>query len=399
MVVGIICEYNPFHNGHAYHIAQAKKELGASAVVCVMSGNFVQRGECAAFDKWQRAKWALMGGADLVLELPTGYCLQSAQGFAHGAVATLNALGIVDVLSFGSEAGELLPLQKAAKALGAQSAAFNASLKRSLKRGLSYPAAHSNAAKEAHGLPKCGILDTPNNLLAVEYIKALEALQSPIAPHTIARKCAGHDEMAPSESFASATYLRSLLKDGKDISGYVPAFVAKDLVQPVAAEGLYPLLAYALLCATPDGLKDICGTGDGLGNRLLKASLQNFTGIDTYLSYIKTKRYTMSRIKRTLLNILLKNNTKSNQMPEYIRVLALNSKGTKLLKAAKKTCQLPIITKTASFKNLQSPLLALDIFATDVYSILQRTPENPAGMPAGRDFTVSPVFLPNPNTL
>ena len=204
---GIVAEYNPFHRGHAFHLARTKEALGPDgAAVCVMSGHWVQRGDCALADKWTRSALALAGGADLVIELPTPWAMASAEAFARGAVGLLAATGVVDVLSFGSEDGDLSPLQAAATALDGRD--YPRKLREALSRGLSFPAARQEAAG-------CPCLSTPNNNLGVEYLRALNALGNSITPMTVARRGAGHDSTGHVDGFASASAIRALLRDGR----------------------------------------------------------------------------------------------------------------------------------------------------------------------------------------
>lgn len=364
-VCGIITEYNPLHEGHLIHLNKIENALK----VCVMSGNFVQRGEPAITDKWSRARAAVESGVDLVLELPTYYCLSSAEGFAFGAVATLNALGIVDTLCFGSECGDITKLTHAATVLLDEPPEFKAALKEGLSRGLSFAEARSRA------LPFGDILTKPNNILGVEYIKALLRLNSKIIPTSIKREKAECSSLV-----TSATICRKIIKSGGNASAILPASSFENLKNPVFFEDFEQLLLYSLKMSTLADITSIMDTGDSLANRIFNA--REFSDIKSCLTNIKTKRYPLSRVKRILFNILLKNNINYGKSPEYIRILAMNENGARILKLAKKTATLPIITKCANIK--PSELLELDFRATDVYSIIQG---------CERDLKKSPIIV------
>ena len=217
--MAIICEYNPFHNGHAYQISQHRSCCGVDCVIAVMSGNFVQRGAPAQCDKWTRAKMALMGGCDLVLELPTLFAVQSAERFARGAVEMIDAMGFVDFLSFGSECGDIAALTRAAQVLLEPD--FQAQVAKRMKSGTSYPAARAAALSDALGGNCANLLAQPNNLLAIEYLKNLLRLNSKTVPITL-RRTAGHHQSIAENGFCSASHLRERITDGDEIDGLIP---------------------------------------------------------------------------------------------------------------------------------------------------------------------------------
>ena len=381
--VGIVAEYDPFHRGHAWHIAETRRLLGGGAVVCVMSGHWVQRGACAVTDKWTRAAAALMGGADLVLELPTPWAMASAEPFARGAVALLHATGVVDALSFGSEAGELAPLEGAAAALDAPD--YPDRLRAALGRGLSFPAARQEAA----GGAPC--LSTPNNNLGVEYLRALRALDSPIRPMTVPRRGAAHDGPA-AEGFASASAIRALLRSG-DRAGAEPY-----LTQPWTGEAADLRYAdRAVLArlrtmgegdwaALPDG-----GGAEGLPARLTQAARQA-ASLGEFYALAKTRRYPHARLRRLALAAFLGLRAADRPAaPPYLRVLGLSEMGRELLRRMKGTCPLPVITKPAQARELDGPARALfeaEARYTDLYGLCFPTPR-----PCGAEWTHSPVVL------
>ena len=340
-VCGIICEYNPFHNGHKYHIQQTRENFGATHIVGVMSGNFTQRGDVAIVDKYKRTETALKNGIDLVIELPAAFALASAEQFAQGAVFLLNSLGCVNTLSFGSECGNINLLRETAGAVCY--ARESDDLTNCMKKGMSYPAALQKVIEKYYTEDIIETLATPNNTLAVEYIKALDELASPIKPVTVKRKSAGHDsEESVDHEIASASQLRKLLQSGKDISAYAPDcdFSNIALLSNIEVAILSKLRAMSRneIEKTPNVLM-------GLENRIYKAARVS-TNLNELLFLIKTKRYTLARIRRIVLSAYLgitKNDLKNN--PSYVRILGMNSRGKEILAAA--NCTLPIDTSLA----------------------------------------------------
>ena len=393
-ISAIICEYNPFHNGHKYHIEKHRRELDSDGVICIMSGSFTQRGLPACADKWSRAQMAVAGGADLVLELPVIFCTQTAERFAYGAVATLDALGIADHLSFGSECGDIRLLEEVAELL--LTPGFQEEIKKEYSGGVSYPAARAAAAARCFGGRAAEVLAFPNNILALSYIMAARRLDSKILMHTIPRSGAEHDSAVSSENIASASKIRAMLGAGEDISRYVPEYTT-EILKKAALSGKTPrdlstlgsVLAYLLRTQTPEQLSDICDMTEGLENRFIAAGRQ-CASLDGISELVKTKRYTKSRVDRVMLNIIL-NITKENAdfAPYYIRVLALNERGAELLKELKRRSALPVITKAAdaALSGQAARAFKKDTQATDIYSLLTDNPQ------AGQDFKTSPVFL------
>ena len=378
---GIVAEYNPFHRGHAWHIAETRRRLGGDApVVCVMSGHWVQRGECALADKWLRAALALDRGADLVVELPTPWAMASAESFARGAVSLLAATGVVDVLSFGSETGELAPLEEAAAALDAPE--YPERLRAALGRGLSFPAARQEAAGAA-------CLSAPNNNLGVEYLRSLRALGSTIRPLTVPRQGAGHDGPAAG-GFASASELRRLLRAGRgeEAAPYLTAPWSGELadMQHIERAVLARLrtMGEGDWAALPDG-----GGAEGLPSRLAKAA-REAVSLEDFYTRAKTRRYTHARLRRLALAAFLGLRAAARPAaPPYVRVLGLGGRGRALLRRMKDTCPLPVIVKPAQARELDGPARALfeaEARYTDLYGLCFPTPR-----PCGAEWIHSPV--------
>ncbi|RRJ65301.1 nucleotidyltransferase [Paenibacillus oralis] len=386
-VVGMIVEYNPLHNGHVYHFAEAKRLTKADAVIAVMSGDFLQRGEPAIVDKWARAEMALHLGADLVLELPIAYAAQPAEWFAYGAVALLEATGVATHLCFGSEAGALEALQPFAERLADDGGALKAAVAEELATGASFPAAYAAAA--ARLLAGSGaaaaaraLLEQPNNSLGLHYLIALRRLHSGIAPVTVRRRAAGYNDAAPTDArIASATAVRRLIAGGglDAAAPYLPPYTAGILARefaagrgPVTWENLAAPLFHQLLLASPEQLRACHEMTEGLEYRIKKAlpRLEKPT-VSELLAKLKTKRYTHTKLQRTLLHALLLHPQgllapeALAEGPGYLRVLAFSKRGQELLKQMKQLAKLPIVTRAAE---LDHPQLTLDIRAAAAYA-------------------------------
>lgn len=379
MVTGIIAEFNMLHNGHKYIIDKAREKGGG--VIAVMSGSFAQRGDVCVYDKWTRAKTALISGVDLVLELPVCYALSAAPNFAQGGVSTLNALGIVDELIFGSESGDISALKKAANILSDDLKA--ARVKEYLSEGLSYPTALSRVYEkdlDAH------IMREPNNVLAIEYIRAINKLNSSIEPVTVKRYMTEHDSTYSSGGYASATALREMAFSGESIEKYVP-YEMTAMPRPRCLTPLSAAIMCRLRTISSEELSGIGEVTEGLENRIIRAA-KDTDNIEDLLAAVKSKRYTMSKIRRIVIGALIGNRKDIfKPAPDYIRVLGMNKKGTELLKAAKEKCALPVITKVAEYKE-KSKQFDLDTRATDIAALCDKT--NKKG---GADFTRSPMVL------
>lgn len=391
-VVGIIAEYNPFHAGHAYQISEVRRLVDDAKIIAVMSGSFTQRGTPSLLDKWTKARLAIIGGCDLVLELPFTSAVRSAQDFARGAVNLLNELGIVNAISFGAETSNLQQLQLAAKIFDAEN--FSAQIKTEMSRGISYAAAVTKILSTATNLDE-NIFRQPNTILAVEYLRALP---KNIQPILIPRIGAGYNDLTLTKNFSSATAIRHAVYEKipqwEKISQAVNAQTLAEL-QAAKFEGLVdenflfrPLLT-KILTTSPDELRGIYGMREGLEHRLINAAKSAKT-FDELVNAIASKRYPISRVKRLLLYVLM-NLTDEKilelQNANFARVLAFNSNGQALLKKIRAASNLPIVTKVSQHLNERelfdeniSPYkknLALDVLTTDLRGILFETPKFP----------------------
>ncbi|GAA4871266.1 nucleotidyltransferase [Paenibacillus vulneris] len=387
--VGLVVEYNPLHNGHHYHFQQSKIVSGADAVVAVMSGHFLQRGEPAMIDKWSRTEMALRMGVDLVLELPVAYSTQPAEWFAYGAVSALDAAGVVDSLCFGSESGDIQWLYDVAEAAYHESEEFHGLLQQELKAGIPYPAAYGKAI--AHYVPGTNEeeLAKPNNTLGLHYLIALKRLGSRIEPLTITRQKAGYHQLDITDrQIASATALRHLLFEKKmleEIAPYVPVSTMEVLRRewnkgrtPIGWEHFARPLLLQLMNHSAVELAGYHEVAEGLEHRIKQSlsflSTDSSHIVEDLINLLKTKRYTRTKLQRTLLRILL-NHTKPKLTADllrrgvpYLRVLGFSARGQELLKRMKKTAKVPVVTKVTSLAD-PSPLLDLDIQATSVYAL------------------------------
>ncbi len=416
-VLGIIAEYNPFHNGHLYHLRRSIEMTGATHTVAVMSGNFVQRGEPAIINKWARAEMAIKSGVDLVIELPTVYACRSAEGFALGALSILNGLGTIDTLCFGSEAGNLRELEYVAHILYDEPGDYRVYLRDYLSRGYSYPSARS-AALERYLDPRAknliALLNSPNNILAIEYLKAIKALRSNVYPYTIKRYAAGYHSRSLRSNIAGATAIRrEIIKRGTiigTIKKTMPA-VCLTVLNRELSMGRGPLYhdLFSMPCIAlirrlgAKALTQFPEVVEGLENRIYSAAMREVT-LSGILDRIKTKRYTHTRLRRIVTYILLDitedliSCLRAHKNPVYARVLALNEKGGDILSKAKTTSRIPIITKFANHGFAEDdPLLKIlqkEILATDLYVLGYA---NDRYSSAGQDFVTSPLFYPGPN--
>ena len=394
-VCAVICEYNPFHNGHARHLTLAREKSGADFMLCLMSGALTQRGAFARHDKWLRARMALLGGADLVLELPCRFACAPAPDFASGGVALLRALGVVTHLSFGCEAQSLDILFAARDALRNESPAFQSVLKDALDRGLPYPRARALAAESASGLS--GLAEQialPNAALALEY---LQALPDGISAVPILREGCGYHDSSPSP-LASATGVRAALTMGDVQTAGAAVPFPEELLSAErhgefhSEDALTQALFYRLRTMDAASLRDIVGMDEGLEYRFLRAA-QTAASREELIAAIKSKRYTHARLSRLCAHILLgvsRDFTAEHRTPTYARVLGFRKDAAPLLRAIKAHASIPLVTKAAAFDRAD-PLFSLDVRAQDLWSL---GVSNPALRACGRDFTTSPITLP-----
>ena len=353
-VVGIIAEYNPFHEGHAYQIQKAKEQCGAEFAVVVMNGDFVQRGEPAIFDKYTRTKEALLGGADLIFELPVRFGLSSAGDFAMGGVLALNALPFVTHLCFGTETGDLTPLLQAATFLCDEPDSYRTRVKHFVKQGILYPKARSLALAAESGLPT-ETWDSPNNILGLEYCVALQKLHSKIKPFTIRREGQGyHDNDTPALSdFPSATFLREKIRKAGE-------------KENLSLSDFSSLIGYSLLTA-----KDLCRIKDitpDLSDRI-RNELPKYREINEFVKTIKNPSLTTGRIKRSFFQGLFDIEKEEPVMP-YLRVLGMKKEASSLL-SQKENASCQILTKLAfdvpKMDDTAKKLFAKDLLASDLY--------------------------------
>ena len=394
---GIISEYNPFHRGHAWQIGELRRRLGAeTAVVCAMSGSFVQRGDFAVMRTHARAEAAVRGGADLVLELPLPWAIASAEGFAAGGVGVLAATGAVDTLVFGSECGDTETLKAVAAALESES--FAAYLRQGLQEGVSFAAAREAAARKLLG-EKAAVLAQPNDILGAEYCKAIARQAAALMPLALPRRGVGHDGGAV-EGFASASRIRELLINGACADEFLTpesaAICARECAAgraPVTMANAERAILARLRAMREEDFAPFDGGGEGLYHRFYDA-VQRETTIDGILAAAKSKRYAYARLRRLLLAAYLGVTPKDTpQRVPYLRVLACNARGREVLKTMKTTAAAPILTKSAQVRRLDAGaqrLFALTARAEEQYVLAY--PDLAAARP-GSAWTTDPVIL------
>lgn len=372
---GIIAEYNPFHNGHEYHIRRTREETGADYVIVAMSGNFVQRGAPALVDKYRRTRSALLAGADIVLQIPPSYSLASAEGFAEGAVSLLMSTGVVQYLSFGTEAGTLNDISKIARILADEPSDFKKSLQKHLKSGIPFPNARSRAliecCPEMTGITE--LTSSPNNILAIEYLKSLIRSRSTIKPVTIRRFGAGYnDPYIPGQSGISAKAIREAVSYGSyndSIAEYMPGESFESIreaiekKQVLKEDDFSEMIIYKLIMERQQRYTKYLDVSDDLSDRIVN-NLDKYTGFSDFCNLIKTKDKTYTRVSRALFHILLGIKDKAEDSREYtgqcpyIRILGFRKSAESLVSDMKSSASVPIITGyTDAEKNLYSEQL------------------------------------------
>lgn len=414
-VLGIIAEYNPFHNGHRYLIEEAKAAGRFDVVICIMSGNFVQRGDTAICSKWARAEMALRCGVDLVLELPFAYAVRSAYYFAWGAIQSLYNTGVVTHLAFGSESGDLEKLREIARLLANEPEDYQRIIKKHLAKGISYPSARSQAICDYLGTANQDIeavLRGPNNILAIEYLKVIEELKLPLRAFTITRKGSGYHRQ-DLNSLASAAAIRAALLNPSDRSKIIQSMPSSSfrILQREIENGLAPIQLSMLeqsifTMLRNNSVADIGNlyeVSEGLEYRIYEAARTCGT-LDKLQQNIKSRRYSLTRINRILVYSVMGIthplvNILDGQVPAYLRVLGLAKKASFVLEAINKASSWQVLNRGKDVKRFYEEhkgyppgiMLGLDIRATDIYSLLM---PNRDARNAGRDFTVSPVIIP-----
>ena len=392
--VGLVTEYNPFHNGHLHHLRESLRVAGADASVAVMSGHFLQRGEPAMVDKWVRTEMALAAGIDLVFELPFAFACNSAPHFAMGAVQTLDALGVVDSLCFGSEAGDLAQLNKVATVLVERQEEIESLTATRLRDGVNYPVARSEVLVGLLPEVPAEILKSPNNILGIEYLKALYSTNSRIQPYTIKRLGAGYHDTDVKSEIASATGMRRMIAAGEEVESLLPQPCRKVLDEALRAGRsldtvrLFVALQSQMLQES-ETLNEIYLVDDGIDRRLELAALKA-ASFDELVSGIKSRQWTLTRVQRILMYVLLQ--VKAVEMkafiqtgPLYLRLLGSSERGRKILARARRRKKLPIIADPAratftlrkfyrnrsAYQQLAEEMLRLDLRATRIYGLLQ----------------------------
>ena len=410
-IAGIITEYNPFHNGHVEHIKKTKKITNSSHIVSVMSGSFVQRGEPAIVDKWTRAKTAIENGVDLVIELPVVYSTQSAELFSYGAISILDSLNIIDSVVFGSESGDIDKLTDISNILSEETALFKKDLKSCLKEGKSYAVSRSIAIeKELLRKNKLdyeikSLVRGSNNILGIEYLKALNKLDSKIIPSTYKRIGAYYKSIEKDGNIASATGIRNIIKDKnfKSLKSLMPESSYINLLSFKNKYGKFnsldsysKIISYILTITKKSELIKIFDMEKGLENRILENSKEHLN-IDNLISAISSKRYPKTRISRILIHLLLRLTKEEilyifSQKPKYIRILASNKKGFEIINSIKNNSEIEIINKFSdvnrNIDRISKKILSFEQTATDLYFLGLDLPKPLKGM----DYLTSPYI-------
>ena len=419
-LLGLVVEYNPFHNGHKYHLEKSKEITNAAHTVAIMSGSFLQRGEPALFDKYTRAEMAVKNGVDLVIELPTLYACQSAEIFSHGAVATLNSLNCVNSLCFGSEEGNIDILQTISEILVKEPSDFKTTLKNFLDEGIVFPVARSKALyeyiKNNHLLELSEdelqqVLNSSNNILGIEYIKSLIKLNSSIKPYTITRIASKYNSTDIESNICSATAIRNSLKDNTDlklIENVVPLHTFNEINHKINTNfnPVFDYMFYDLLSSTiirdVDNLTKYFEVNEGIENKIY-SNVFTSKNLEELINSTKSKRYTMTKIKRTLNNILLGINrddvikVKDLDRVPYIRILAFNNKGREIIKKIKTSSDIEIITKFSKISHVDDPifdtLIKYDLKSSNMYNLIYYK-NNRNLLKGPMDYYLSPKYLP-----
>jgi predicted nucleotidyltransferase len=408
-VLGIVAEYNPFHNGHLYHLEESKKKSGCTHTVAIMSGSFLQRGEPALVDKWTRAHAAVKNGIDLVVELPYAYSCQSAEIFAYGAIRTLDETKSVDYIAFGSEAGDMSKLSAAAKILADEPEAFKANLKKNLELGLSFPKAREISLHACTPqISKENLISQPNNILALEYLKWIYRLSSNIQPMQINRIKVGYHSDFSSEGIASATHIRNLITRNSNWNDVLKPLVPKSTYNIIlnysknqsfnTLDDYYEIIASVLLKSSAKEISLYPDVTEGLENRLLRSLKKSFSATDELIRDVSSKRYPSTRISRILCHLIT--NYKEADVDKfyrdrsycpYLRILAFNANGRELINKIKNNSDMSVITNLGkSQKNLnpaQMECLRHDIVSTDIYFLKTDIKK------IGSDYIQSPIYI------
>ncbi len=385
-VLGIVAEYNPFHNGHLYHLNESKKQTNADYAICIMSGNFTQRGDVAIMDKWSRAEMALRNGIDLVIELPLVYSISSAENFAYGSINILEKLGVVDYISFGSESGDLNILDSIAEILCNEPKEYVSLLNHELAKGISYPKAREKALlMYLNDIRKyANVLSNPNNILGIEYLKALRKMKSNLLPVTIQRKNVDYNSTTINKGFASSTSIRKIIDKPSSLSKVVPeetfSIIEEKIKRGQIVNGLASFekeILYKLRTMSVEQIANLPDVSEGL-EHAIKNAANSCNNVMDLISLVKSKRYTQTRIQRILLYALLDVTKQDMQNSQkgipYVRVLGMTENGKRLLSEIVSSKKLNVITSPKKFMDscnnkIAKSLFAKDIFATNIYTL------------------------------
>lgn len=385
-ILGVISEYNPMHNGHLYHLKESIKVVQPDFSVCIMSGNFMERGDTAIISKWARTKAALKSGFDMVIELPTVYSISSAENFASGAIKILNLLGDDITLSFGSECGDVKVLSDFAKILLDEPPEYVTMLRHELAKGLPFPKARENALllylndirKSAH------VLSEPNNILGIEYLKQIQKTNNKIKAISIKRIGAGYNSTSTSSEYSSATAIRELLMTQKSVKKFMPT-ISYEILKEECSLGNFVLglsefekeILYKIRSMSIKELSKVPDVSEGLEYKIKEAA-NSCNKLDDLIFMIKSKRYTLTRIHRILLYILLGINetdySNSKRITPYIRVLGVSQSGKHLLSELSINKKNNIITSVKEFLDTSNSrtlktMLEKDIYASNIYTL------------------------------
>ncbi len=401
--LGVIVEYNPFHNGHLFHLTESKRQTGAELVIAVMSGQFLQRGEPALVSKWTRTKMALKNGIDIVVELPYAFATQKAELFASGSISILSGLKC-DSVCFGSEQGNMEDFQKTISLMDNEKEKHDFLVQTFIGQGYSFPKASSLAfLKVTEDMNDILDLTKPNNILGYHYVKAIQEQESTMQPFTIERTGAGyHDPEFNDTPIASATSIRKHLFDNNGNIEKVQRFVPEKTYELLNHylykvgsfhqwEDYFTLLKYRILCSTPNELAEIYEVEEGLEHRVIH-TMKESMNFNEFMTKLKTKRYTWTRLQRMCTH-LLTNTRKENMLDvssskrsEYIRLLGMSRKGQQYLKQIKKDVEIPILSKVSG---VDSHMLDMDIRATSTYAMKFNEPARSEWMQ--QEFSKPPI--------
>lgn len=394
-IAAIVSEYNPFHNGHVYHIQETRK-LGATHIVAVMSGDFVQRGAPAILSKWARAEMALRAGVDLVVELLLPWAMATAERFAFGAMSLIEDMGCVDFISFGSEIGDISSLIDAARMV--DSPRLSDPLHRFLEQGMTYAKARELAMKQVFGNEPAQLLRAPNNILGIEYLRALKKLNSSVSARTVGRVGVSHDQIGVAGSYASASQIREFIQLGswEDSLSYLPPDTIAILQReqglgyaPASLSNLERAILTTLRTMNENQFRRIPDVREGLEYRIVKAVKQSCS-LDEVIKNIKTKRYTHARIRRIILSAYLNLTTERiPDKPPYFRILGIGKNGAAILNAMKRRAALPILVRAKDSRKFDEKALSLwhlEGAASDLYGL-----STPVVRPCGLNATTQVI--------